>query len=201
MFDRSAGALLLGGSFFSGWTGDKIFLLGFFLLSWGFPRLATRWRDSTLRGRKWFLFRAFFPNWRFFDAPGEIPCLEFRGIHPNGQEGQWEPCFLASNCLPKKTLVMGCKRLFLNPEGNLFLARQSLLQQFADEVSDLASVNSSPSQVRSLTAYALVSSWVESVACSRGYSQSQFRLRILSPETQWEEVLVSPWEPVVQEEK
>lgn len=61
--------------------------------------------------------RILFPTWKFFNRLGTVPELLYR---MNGQV-EWTPAFVK----PNRTFF----NLFLNPEGNLYLAKQSLVER------------------------------------------------------------------------
>ena len=68
--------------------------------------------------------RVFIPTWRFFDRIGRVPELYYR-VKFNGKLGPWQPVFEK----PERKFY----HLFVNPEGNLYLAYQSLLDRLLDD--------------------------------------------------------------------
>ncbi len=75
------------------------------------------------------LFRVLFPSWRFFEEFGSLPALSYRiKTKPSQDFGPW----MSAIPSPKRPW----HSLFLNPEGNLFLAFHSLLEQCTDDLEE-----------------------------------------------------------------
>lgn len=80
-------------------------------------------------GRGMMLLRVLFPSWRFFEELTEIPYLELRWARGGESLGSWQPALRR----PSRRW----SALLLNPEVNLALAEQSLLQQLESDISEL----------------------------------------------------------------
>ena len=116
------------------------------------------------------LFRIFFPSWAFFDEIGHTASLNYR----TSEDTPWIPMPAS----PKTKLG----NLFLNPKGNLYLAKNNLLLQLMMESQD------PPKQDQWVT-YQLVKNMVEtSVPNSNKY---QFQI-LVSRDGTTEELLTSP---------
>ncbi len=88
----------------------------------------SRFKTPHISGGGVYLFRAFFPSWKFFEDYGDVPSLFYR-LSSNGDKfGDWVPCLTQ----PKRRL----SSLLVNPEGNFYLACSSLLQQVMSELDD-----------------------------------------------------------------
>lgn len=74
------------------------------------------------------LVKILIPSWRFFDRPSDLAFLYVRTQTKDGIWSAWRPCLN-----PPLTKITN---LFLNPMGNLYLACQSLVNRFAEEVSN-----------------------------------------------------------------
>lgn len=68
--------------------------------------------------------RVLIPTWRFFDRLGRVPELVYR-VKFGGKFGPWIPAFEK----PKRRFY----HLFLNPEGNLYLAYNTLVDRLLDD--------------------------------------------------------------------
>ncbi len=77
-------------------------------------------------GKAIYLFRVFFPSWRFYEDICEMPMLYYRSVEP---EGEWKEAWQK----PKRSW----KTLFVNPEVNYLFACQSLLNQVENDVNEL----------------------------------------------------------------
>jgi len=115
-----------------------------------------------------YLFRSLFPSWQFFAAVTEVPVLYLR-ISQDGQNfSPWE------NALKKP--ARHWYSLFLNPEGNLFLACNSLLQQAEVEIGDLSPIEAE--NYESSVSFNLIKNLVQ--FCLRqsenNYSHFQFKI-------------------------
>jgi len=71
--------------------------------------------------------RVFFPAWRFFGSLGSVPKLFYR----LSQSGSWIQA-------PSKPPPRKIYHLLLNPQGNLYLAKLALIDQFLEELNDCA---------------------------------------------------------------
>lgn len=189
------------------WSTLSLNSLNLAFFAWLAIRLISKLRVTPVPGKAVFLFRAFFPSWRFFDDLADVPQLEFRWSRVGEELGPWilafeKPQFKFSS-------------LLLNPGGNFVLANQSLLSQLLSDLSDLqggdgAMLSSDRAQekIEELTSYRLVKSQVQ-YQVLRGARELQpkgvqvhyqFRLQTRRIEfnsesaTQvlWEEVLISP---------
>jgi hypothetical protein len=85
-------------------------------------------RRTQLRSRALFLFRAFFPSWRFFEDLGDAPTVFFRLCLENGEPGDWQPCL---GKIPRRWY-----HLFFNPDGNRLLACSSAVQLLLADIEE-----------------------------------------------------------------
>jgi hypothetical protein len=92
--------------------------------------LLVRLPRRELRGRSLTLLRCVFPAWRFFEEITAVPTLSHRLIDASGAHGPWR------QTLPRPERRLGMWGL--HAAGNLYLAYQSLVEQLADELEDLA---------------------------------------------------------------
>ena len=98
-----------------------------------------------------FLLRAFFPNWKFFHATGNVPHLYARWALPNTapvdalQWSQWIPIFPRR---PRRLL-----HVFHNADTNLALVQQNLVEHLAADLNHMAP----DADARALVSYQLVS--------------------------------------------
>lgn len=83
--------------------------------------------------RKVYLFRCLFPSWKFYEDLSYIPVLYYRTSADGGNFGQWN--------LAVEKLERRWSRLFVNPEGNLCHAYNSLLHQLETDKEDIAEEN------------------------------------------------------------
>lgn len=97
-------------------------------------RLATL-KPVYITARKLYLFRCLFPSWKFYEDIGHVPVLYYRlgSTLEMNESGPWT---LAINKLDRSW-----RNLFLNPEGNLVHAYNSLLQQLENDKEDIAELN------------------------------------------------------------
>ena len=155
-----------------------------------------------MSGQRIFLFRSFFPSWRFFDDLADVPRLQVRWT----EEGSTEFCSWTT--LAKKP-PFRLKQLFFNPEGNFFLTHQSLLSQLLMELSDLQSgagcdLHSAHEQlkIQELVSYQLLQAEVKRMIQRQRSVQPteyQFKIQIRlfdgspsgSSDLQWEDILCS----------
>ena len=151
--------------------------LSYFVCSWGGLRLLSKLGAKPVPGRAVFLFRAFFPSWRFFDQLGDIPILEYRWANHSDHFGTWLRCIERSN--------LKAYSIAFNSIGNLEMAYQSLLQQFLSDLAELQE-QLGPNQelsvadklIRELTSYRLVQNWVRHRAVSEA-SRSEIRTEVI----------------------
>ena len=149
---------------------EALFLVYFLVL------LATLVFKSRIVSGPWlFLLRAFFPNWKFFHATGNVPHLFARWAPPNTapagalQWSDWMPIFPRR---PRRLLHM-----FHNADTNLALVQQNLVEHLAADLNHMAQ----DADARALVSYQLVSRLVcqslqaQSPHCAHG----QFELRMV----------------------
>ena len=73
------------------------------------------------------MVRVLVPSWRFFDTVGEHPQLLARSVGAEGEAGPWRPV------LPPPTRAWW--NVAWHPQGNLSLARHSLLDRLLADVA------------------------------------------------------------------
>jgi hypothetical protein len=130
-------------------------------------------KSPIIKGPWLFLLRAFFPNWKFFHAVGHVPHLYARSAvsSPSG-ELQWSDWLLI---YPRR--IRRLHHLVHNPDTNLGLAQQNLVDHFWADLYDLPE----GADPRDLVTFAMVSRLVEQVLRARdpNFTHSQFELRMV----------------------
>ncbi len=86
--------------------------------------LSLRQSRQPLAGRTWQLLRSLLPSWRFFEDVAPGPELSFRVVVDGEQTGPWRSAIAPA---PPRAF-------FLNAQGNLRLAQQSLVEQLWSEL-------------------------------------------------------------------
>ena len=162
-------------------TGLWLLLAYLALLLW-----ALRKQHWQFEGRWWFHLRAFWPNWKFYHAVGWMPRLWVRW-RPDGDAvaTPWTPVY------PRQQRRVG--HLFHNPQVNLTLARQNLVDHLANDIAALpddAAIDAQP-------IYHLVQRHAAHHLLEQGMApkgQLQWELRLMhQTRNQIEVVLRSPW--------
>ena len=149
---------------------EVLFLLYFLVL------LATLVFKSRIVTGPWlFLLRAFFPNWKFFHATGNVPHLSARWAPPNAAPTdalQWSDWIHIFPRRPRRLL-----HVFHNSATNLALVQQNLVEHLAGDLNHMAQ----DADARALVSYQLVSRLVcqslqaHNPDCAHG----QFEVRML----------------------
>ncbi|RYZ09790.1 MAG: hypothetical protein EOO73_02600 [Myxococcales bacterium] len=122
--------------------------------------LSLRQSRQPLTSRTWVLLRSLLPSWRFFEDVEPGPELRFC-LSKDGSAGTWQP-----------VLVPPARRgFFLNAEGNLYLAEQSLVEQLWSEL-DGVTLEAAPG----LTSYRLV----QRLIVERMQPNARYRFRLVS---------------------
>ena len=110
---------------------EVLFLLYFLVL------LATLVFKSRIVTGPWlFLLRAFFPNWKFFHATGNVPHLYARWAPPNAAPTdalQWSDWIHIFPRRPRRLL-----HVFHNSATNLALVQQNLVEHLAGDLNHMA---------------------------------------------------------------
>jgi hypothetical protein len=96
-----------------------------------------------VHGESWTLLRCLFPAWRFFEDIAPAPRLRYRV----GRDGTTFGAWIDALPVPPR----GAAALFHDPEGNLFLACQSLVERLVADLEDC-----DEAQARALVSYRLV---------------------------------------------
>ena len=130
----------------------------------GVTLLVTR---RSVHGTGWLLLRSVFPAWRFFEDVESTTDLYYRSAEGlSDPYGPWRHA-RSSPCL-------GAASVFFNPEGNLALAEQSLVEQLLADLDGCA-----VERATSLVPYRLVQELVKRRLREDGLSSParyQFRL-------------------------
>ncbi len=150
-------------------------------------------KTPTIKGPWLFLMRAFFPNWKFFHAVGYVPHLYARSaVMQSSGELHWSDWVLI---YPRR--VRRLSHLIHNPDTNLGLGQQNLVDHFWADLYDLPEGN----DPRQLVTYQMVSRLVSLVLRERdfNFTHSQFELRMaLDDRTQTIDTYVMMTSPVVE---
>ncbi len=150
-------------------------------------------KTPIIKGPWLFLMRAFFPNWKFFHAVGYVPHLYARSaVIQSSGELHWSDWVLI---YPRRTRRLS--HLIHNPDTNLGLGQQNLVDHFWADLYDLPEGN----DPRQLVTYQMVSRLVNLVLRERdfNFTHSQFELRmVLDDRTQTIDSYVMMTSPVVE---
>ena len=150
-------------------------------------------KTPIIKGPWLFLMRAFFPNWKFFHAVGYVPHLYARSaVIQSSGELHWSDWVLI---YPRR--VRRLSHLIHNPDTNLGLGQQNLVDHFWADLYDLPEGN----DPRQLVTYQMVSRLVNLVLRERdfNFTHSQFELRmVLDDRTQTIDSYVMMTSPVVE---
>ena len=121
------------------------------------------------------LLRSLFPAWRFFEALDPGPLLSYRVALPDGSQSAW----LAALPPPEP------HRLLLNARGNLRLACQSLVEQFASELA------AGPAVPEQLVSFWLVDALVQDCVVRAHADAQRYQFRLSAREPVEHELFVS----------
>lgn len=135
-------------------------------------------KSRVIRGPWLFLFRAFFPNWKFFHAVGHVPHLFARPVHLDRQDDTDAPAWLL--IYPRRSRRW--LHIVHNPDTNLGLAQQNLVDHFWGDLFDLPD----GADARQLVTYAMVSRLVEQQLRAHfgALTHFQFELRMVLDDVQ-----------------
>ena len=156
-------------------------------LYFGFLFFALIYRSRVITGPWLFLLRSFVPNWRFFHRMGHVPTLFVRYADKDNHWSNWQ------STIPRAQRQLHL--LFHNPEINLALANQNLV----DHLSADLQVLSDDKNVEQLVTYQLVirhaRDYLQRHTQAINIQQYQFQLRLMAPPPETNEdaaVLTSP---------
>ncbi len=119
-------------------------------------------------GSGWSALRVLFPSWRFFEEVGSTLSLEYRFQAADSGLSEWT-----------EALTRPATRwhsFLFNPDGNLFLAEQSLLQRLEEEIG--ASDPAHSEALEQTTSFQLVKRLVHFQLRERGTAFNRFQFRI-----------------------
>lgn len=144
-------------------------IIAYFVILVGFLLLKSR----PVKSPWLFLLRSFFPNWKFFDIVGHVPHLFARSarIDPAGQL-VWDDWILI---YPRRKRHW--TNLFHNPDTNLELGQQNLVDHFWSDLHDLPDGD----DPRQMVTYAMIERLVRArLQAGQGrFSHWQFELRMV----------------------
>ena len=144
-------------------------VIGYFLVL----ALTLFYKTPVVRGPWLFLLRSFFPNWKFFHAVGYVPHLYARAATLNANGGMVWSDWLHLYPRTKQSLW----HLFHNPQTNLGLAQQNLIDHFWADLND-APDGCDP---RTFVSFQMVAHFVQGVLNKKypDHKHTQFELRML----------------------
>ena len=145
---------------------ERYLLLAYFL----FLLITLLVRTRIVQGPWLFLFRAFFPNWKFYHAVGYVPHLWIR-YQTDGHS--WLPW---SRHYPRKKRQL--KDLFFNPIGNIQLAKQNLVDHWCNDLVAAQEVQPLNPLVSQQLVERMVRLWVANDHPFYLVSRYQFQLRL-----------------------
>ena len=134
--------------------------------------LALIGRGQNLSSRWLFLLRGFFPSWRFYDAPGYQPRLFVRALTAEDQWSEWLPF------IPRASFRMG--DLFFNPENNLRMTEQTLVDHLSHDLQALEDSQSANSLVSYLLAERVARQVALRLVGAHQIHAFQFELRMIA---------------------
>lgn len=140
-------------------------------------------RGRVISGPWLFLLRSFFPNWRFYHGLGHQPRLFIRSLDG---AGQWQPWQMF---MPRAAFHFG--DLFHNPNNNLILANQNLVDHLSADVQAM----DDDADVRKLVTYQLVERLARSLVPTNA-THYQFQLRLVPPDAVPDEHMAVVTSPV-----
>lgn len=117
------------------------------------------------------LIKILIPSWRFFDRAGDISKLYYR--LPYNKNSQWQLCLLPPKIRPW--------HLFINPEGNLYLASQSAVDRLLTEMSEDKKGEMTAEFIEHRTSFTIVNNLVKHQLKSQGLEAStryQFMIEV-----------------------
>ncbi len=140
-------------------------------------------------GRAIYLFRAFFPSWRFYEDICEMPMLYYRTLEP---AGDWK--------LAWQKPLRSWSTIFVNPQVNYLFACQGLLNQVENDVNELG--EGAHEEFSNSVSYRLLENLVRYSMRAEGdgaATRYQFKLMAaIQGEDAFQDVLISP---VIEREK
>lgn len=132
-----------------------------------------------------FLFRIFFPSWKFFDESSYLYYLKFRYCKEDEDItlAEWQFC-------PPK-LNRTRKQLLINPYGNIALACESTLQHFYSDLYERQSTNNFIA-LAEFTSYKNIQNLVQYFArlIDNDFEKYQFKVSVMN-ELEEEDIIVS----------
>jgi hypothetical protein len=130
-------------------------------------------KTPIIKGPWLFLLRAFFPNWKFFHAVGYVPHLYARSaVQLSTGEMQWSDWVLI---YPRRERRLS--HLLHNPDTNLGLAQQNMVDHFWADLHDLPD----GADPRGLVSYQMIERLSDQVLRARefNFTHRQFELRMV----------------------
>ena len=130
-------------------------------------------RSRTVSGPWLFLLRSFFPNWRFYHRVGHLRLLYVRFADSEAEWQAWQPMTPRAK---RRSL-----QLLHNPEINLALANQNLVEHLTTDILDM----DEDQNVRQFVSYQLVMRLVRHLLQAQeenhAITQYQFQIRLVPP--------------------
>lgn len=132
-------------------------------------------RSRTITGPWLFLLRSFFPNWRFYHRVGHLRLLFIRIADADQKWQAWQDMTPRTRRLPLPL------QLLHNPDINLALANQNLVEHLTTDILDMDEAQN----VRQFVTYQLVMRLVRHLlqpqAEQHAITRYQFQIRLVPP--------------------
>lgn len=134
-----------------------------------------------------FIFRIFFPSWKFFDDSGVIYALKYR-VCTKIEEMESAPW---AACPPK--LKRSWYQLMVNPKGNIALACDSVIQHLSASINEVID-SDSQFQLSDSASYKVAQNMVLYFCrqTEHDYRFYQFKLTEQNHDTTYTDVMISP---------
>lgn len=130
-------------------------------------------RTRTISGPWLFLLRSFFPNWRFYHRVGHLRLLFVR-FRDDGDE--WQPW---QDMTPRA--VRNSLQLLHNPDINLALANQNLIEHLTTDILDMQQEQNVQEFVTYQMVMRLVRYLLQQQSMEHTISHFQFQIRLVPP--------------------
>jgi hypothetical protein len=139
-------------------------------------------------GKIIFLFRIFFPSWKFFDVSSDMYYIKYRSnnIIEKIEQCEWILC-------PPK-LERNISQVIFNPQGNIALACDTIQNHLLTDIYELQGDNKSFSELEKTTSYKIIQNMITFFISKTNETsfQYQFKIASLDQDNEEDDIFISP---------
>lgn len=165
----------------------QLYVILIILIIVGILSLIPDKKEFQFSGKIIFLFRIFFPSWKFFDVSSDMYYIKYR-CNTNLEsiiESEWILC-------PPK-LERNISQFIFNPQGNIALACDTIQNHLITDIYDLQSENKSFTEIENTNSYKIIQNMIKFFISKNNITSAQYQFKIatLNQDNEEDDIFIS----------